>query len=360
MWYKPYGKTGKQVSVIGFGGMRFPRPKDPQAMADLVVYAHSQGINYFDTAPYYCDDKSEEIMGLAFKRLPRASFYCSTKCGSARGDELRQSLERSLTRLGVQAIDFFHIWCMLRPEQLQERLAGGAIPAALKAKEEGLVRHVVISAHMAGEEIATVLNSGHFEGITLGYNVLNFPFRQAGVAAAERLGLGVVTMNPLGGGMIPRQAERLTFLKGEGDRSVTEAALRFNISQPGITVALVGFAERAEIDQAVAAVENFKPYPAEHIERLKGRIREGFNGFCTGCGYCLPCPANVEIPKMMDSYNQKILDGGNIATRLREHWSLSPDAAAACTQCGHCEESCTQHLPIRDRLAEIAKLIDKK
>ena len=208
MWYKPYGQTGKQVSVIGLGGMRLPRPQDPQAMADLVVYAHDQGINYFDTAPLYCEDKSEEIMGRAFKAMPRDSFYCSTKCGSAKGDELRQSLERSLRRLGVEVIDFFHIWCLLRPGQLQERIDGGAIPAAVKAKEQGLIRHLVVSTHLPGAEIAKVLGTGTFEGVTLGYNVLNFPFRSEGVAAAQRLGLGVVTMNPLGGGIIPRRPRR--------------------------------------------------------------------------------------------------------------------------------------------------------
>jgi hypothetical protein len=248
---------------------------------------------------------------------------------------------------------------MLRPGQLKERVEGGAIAEGLKAKKQGLIRHFVISAHMAGAEIASVLGSGYFEGITLNYNVLNFPFRQEGVGAAERLGLGVVTMNPLGGGMVPRQADRLEFLRGPGDRSVVEAALRFNLSQPGITVALVGFAERKEIDQAVGAVEKFTPHPAEHIERLKTRIRAGFNGFCTGCGYCMPCPSNVEIPKLMDAYNQSILDGGSIVGRLKDFWGMAPDAAAACVQCGRCEESCTQHLPIRERLQAIAALVEK-
>jgi predicted aldo/keto reductase-like oxidoreductase len=359
MWYKPYGQTGHQVSVIGFGGMRFPQPQDPQAMADLVRYAHDRGINYFDTAPIYCDDKSEEIMGRAFQGMPRDSFYCSSKCGSARGDELRQSLERSLRRLGLETIDFYHIWCLLHPRQLQERIEGGAIAAAVQAKEQGLIRHLVVSTHLPGDEIAKVLASGYFEGMTLGYNALNFPFRSEGVAAAQRLGLGVVTMNPLGGGMIPRNAERLAFLMGPGDRSVTEAALRFNVSQPGITVALVGFAERREIDQAVAAVDGFTAYPPAHIDRLKSRVRDSFNGFCTGCGYCLPCPSEVEIPKFMDSYNQSILDGTGILQWLKGHWNLGPADAAACTQCGHCEDSCTQHLPIRDRLAQIAALTEK-
>ncbi|MFA5263768.1 MAG: aldo/keto reductase [Opitutaceae bacterium] len=358
MWQKTYGKTGKKISVVGFGGMRFAKPEDIDGSAEIVRHAHSRGINYFDTAPYYCDDHSEDIFGRAMKTLPRDSFYVSTKCGEASGDKLRASLERSLTRLNVAKIDFFHIWCLLRPEQLKERMDGGAIPAAIKAKEEGLIGHLVVSSHLDGDGIAAVMDTGIFEGMTIGYNAINFPFRAKALDSALRHNAGVVTMNPLGGGLIPRNAERLAFLKGPQDRDVVQAAIRFNISQPAITAALVGFASKDEVDQAVAAVENFSPYPAEHIERIKAHLSSSFDGFCTGCGYCLPCPADLEIPKLMDVFNHKILEGTDDAmrNRLKWHWSLSPEVAEACLQCGECESECTQHLPIMERMKAIASL----
>jgi hypothetical protein len=358
MWKKSYGKTGKEISVIGFGGMRFAKPEDLDLSAAIVHHAHARGINYFDTAPYYCDDRSEIICGHAFKTMPRDSYYVSTKCGVTEGPKLRESLERSLTRLNVDHIDFFHIWCLLRPEQLQQRILGGAIAAAQKAKEEGLIRHLVVSAHMDGGDISGILDSGLFEGITLGYNAINFPYREAGVASASRQGLGVVTMNPLGGGVIPANAERLAFLMAPGDKSIIESALRFNISNPAITSALVGFSTIAEVDQAIDAVQNFTPYPAEHIQQIKEQLTRSFDGICTGCGYCLPCPASIEIPKLMDVYNQRILgcDDPTLRSRLKDHWSISPDMAAACMDCGACESSCTQHLPIMERLKGIAAL----
>jgi len=358
MWQKPYGRTGKCISVIGFGGMRFENPADLEASAELVHYAHGKGINYFDTAPYYCDDRSEAIFGRAIRTLPRDSFYISTKCGEASADAMRASLERSLQRLGVDSIDFFHVWCLLRPDQLQERIDGGAVGAAQRAKEEGLIKHLVVSAHLNGDDIAGVLDAGLFEGMTIGYNAINFPFRAKALDAALRHNIGVVTMNPLGGGVIPRNAARLDFLRGPHDRDVVEAAIRFNVSQPAITAALVGFANRQEVDAAVAAVENFQPYPPEHIARVKAHLSSGFDGFCTGCGYCLPCPAALEIPKLMDVFNQRILDGTDQAMRdrLKWHWSMAPDVAAECLKCGQCEEACTQHLPIIERLAAIAGL----
>jgi uncharacterized protein len=359
MLYKTYGQTGKQVSVIGFGGMRFPGPQDIDANAELILYAHRKGINYFDTAPFYCEDRSEESFGAAIKQLAPGSFYISTKCGDADGAKLRASLERSLQRLGVPRIHFFHLWCLLRPGEWDERVKGGAVAAAFKAKEEGLIEHVVASSHLPGAEIGELLSREPLEGVTLGYSAINFTFRQAAVDAAGRLGRGVVAMNPLGGGIIPRNAARFEFLRGPGDRSVVEAALRFNISQPAVTVALVGFSNKSEVDEACAAVENFTPYNAAHIEAVRSKILQSLNGLCTGCGYCLPCPAGIEIPKMMDAYNQKILSGETakaISDRLKWHWRLSPQDAGVCTLCGTCEEHCTQHLEIRDRLKEIASL----
>jgi predicted aldo/keto reductase-like oxidoreductase len=361
MWTKPYGKTGKNISVIGFGGMRFPQPHDLDASAELLRYAHAKGINYFDTAPFYCDDKSEEIFGRAFQTLPRDSFYVSTKSMAATDDALRAGLEKSLRRLRVDYIDFFHIWCLLQPGQLKERLDKGAIPAAQRAKEEGLIKHLVVSSHLGGDDNADVLASGLFEGITIGYNALNFPFRGKTLEAALRHNVGVVTMNPLGGGLIPRHAKRLAFLQGPQDNDVVQAAIRFNVSQSAITAALVGFASKEEIDQAVAAVENFTPYPADHIERVKANIGASFEGFCTGCGYCLPCPVELPIPKLMDAFNHRILEGTDesVINRLKWHWSLSPDVAAACLECGDCEATCTQHLPLRERLHAIAALAQK-
>lgn len=358
MWQKQYGKTGKSISVIGFGGMRFATPQDLDASAEIVLHAHARGVNYFDTAPWYCEDKSEDIVGLAIKSMPRDSFYISTKCMDADGAKMRASIERSLKRLNVQKIDFFHVWCLLKPESLGERVAGGAVAAAMQAKSEGLINHVVVSTHLGGEDIAKVLESGYFEGVTLGYNALNFPFRGKALEAAMKHNVGVVTMNPLGGGMIPRNAERLAFLKGPQDKDVVQAALRFNVSHPAVTAALVGAASKAEVDEAVEAVENFKPYPPEHIEQIKAHITASFEGFCTGCGYCLPCPADLDIPKLMDVYNMRILGDNDqgMRNRLKWQWAMAPDTAAACIQCGDCENACTQHLPIRERLEAIAAL----
>jgi predicted aldo/keto reductase-like oxidoreductase len=364
MLYKEYGKTGKKISVVSFGGMRFSNPQDIDANAQVVLHAYRRGINYFDTAPEYCKDHSEDIFGAAIRRMDRKRIYISTKCADADGGKLRKSLERSLKRLNVQWIDFFHIWCIVHPHQWLERKKGGAVAAALKAKDEGLIRHLAVSSHLSGKDLRDLLAEGIFEGVTLGYCVLNFPYRQQAVDAAGRRRLGVMTMNPLGGGLIPRHAKRFDFIRASSDESVVAAAIRFNISQPAVTSALVGFKTTQHVDEAVAAVENLpkKPYPPAHLKAMRQKIVAAFNDFCTGCGYCLPCPAGVDTPRMMDTYNFRLLgaDDQQLTNRLKWHWDLKPADALACTLCGACEERCTQHLPIRKRMRELQALAKGK
>jgi len=362
MLQKTYGTTGKKVSVIGFGGMRFANPDDIDANARIVLHAYRRGINYFDTAPAYCNDRSEEIIGAAVRQMDRAGIFVATKCMESDGARLRESLERSLKRLNVDCIDFFHIWCLLTLEGWKERKTAGAVAAAQKAKEEGLISHLVVSAHLNGPDLRGVLEEGVFEGATLGYCAVNFPYRQEAIDAAGAMGLGIVTMNPLGGGLIPKHAKRFDFIRSPKDASVTAAALRFNVSQPAITSALVGFTTIQQVDEAVEAVENFQPYDAAHITAMRKKILENFEGLCTGCGYCLPCPVGINIPRMMDAYNYAMLQGKpqSVLGRLRWHWGLSPADAKACSLCGTCEERCTQHLPIRDRLKEIAAIPTEK
>jgi len=296
MIYRKYGQTDKDVSAIGFGGMRFPNSDSNEKNAELLLHAHERGINYFDTAPGHCDDTSEDISGIALRQMKPGTFYVSTKCGSPDGTELRTSLERSLERLGVDRIRFFNIWRIKSAEGWESRKKGGAVDALLRARDEGLVEHVVCSTHMTRAEAAKMFDEKKFEGVTLGYNAVNFPFREQIVADARRHAMGVVAMNPLNGGLIPQHAERFDFIRSEGDANVVHAALRFIVSNPEIASALVGFNTKEEIDQAVDSMEHFIPLSPDQQTTIKAHIADSFKGLCTGCGHCLPCPQGLQDP----------------------------------------------------------------
>ncbi len=368
MQYREYGKTGKKVSVVGFGGMRFIKEEyenDIGKCAEIVRKASELGINYFDTAPFYCEDKSEEIMGEAFKDMPKP-FYVSTKSGlqhEPTADDVRRRVEKSLKHLGVQKINFFHMWCIMNLQQYEKVMAtGGPYEGALKAKEEGLIEHLVISTHCNGEEIEKIVNDDAFEGITLGYNASNFAFRQQGIKAAYKKGIGVVTMNPLGGGIIPQNPDYYSFIKQDDEDTLAQAALKFNISHQEITVALAGIGSFEELEENIKAGENYGKMTPEKLEKMAIMLNQSLDSLCTGCSYCKGCPQDIEIPKLMDAYNMYLLkkDKKEIIDRLQWHWGMdknySIEKASICIECGRCEKLCTQHLPIIERLSYIASL----
>lgn len=370
MIYRPYGSTGKQVSVIGFGGMRFG--KDDDYAAEVVRHANARGINYFDTAPFYCDDRSEGIFGKAFKNMP-GDFYVSTKSMIRKertADEVRGRIELSLERLGVEKINFFHMWCIMDLEQYRNIMApGGPYEGAMKAKAEGLVDHVVFSTHCTGKDIRTIIEDDVFEGVLLGYNVINHPFRQEGVKAALEHNVGVVTMNPLGGGLIPRYQDHFSFIRQEEEETTVQAALRFNASQPGITVVLSGMGSMEEVDENVEAVS--RPLVVSNAKRqeIESRLTEKLNTLCTNCQYCREkkCPSEIKMNHFMEAYNMLLLMGDEqeVLRQLdyyRQNGDLKADDAlpGECIACGVCEALCTQKLPIIQRLDEVQKIINRQ
>ncbi|MBI9099742.1 MAG: aldo/keto reductase [Spirochaetaceae bacterium] len=359
MEYRNY--KGRKTAALGFGGMRFENPGDMDSSVETVLRAYEKGITYFDTAPGYCDDKSEIIIGEAIKEMKKGSrpFTISTKSSKADGAELREQLEESLKRLNVDTIDYYNCWYVLTRKDWESRKKGGAVDAILKAKEEGLIKHAVFSTHLPGPIIREVIEEGYFEGVTLGYSMINFPFRQDGIKAAVENDMGVVVMNPLGGGVITENEDAFSFLKVHKDQSMLEAALHFLLSDPRITVPLVGFRNKNDVDTAVAAVESFKPYTEQEIQYIQKKVESEFNQLCTSCMYCNVCPEDIPVWSFMEAYNHLTLKGSeSVSDRLKWHWGTDIAVLDKCTKCLKCERACTQTLPIMDRFEELKKAVN--
>jgi hypothetical protein len=367
MLYTNYGKTNIKLSVISCGGMRFSNPTDIDKNAAVVKAAYDAGINYFDTAPYYCDDKSEDIFGAALKTMLKTRkekpFYISTKSGKFEPQEVRENFENSLRRLGVDCIDFYHFWCISSLDDYNNRKKKGALGEFIRLKEEGLIKHLCVSTHMTGTDIGKMLEDYPFEGVLLGYCAMNFAYRDAGLDTAAKMGKGVVVMNPLGGGLIPQYPERFNFVKSREDETVVEGALRFLINDKRITTSLIGFNNEKEIKDAVKAVDGFKPISDKKISEIRDGIKQNFNELCTSCQYCDKCPKGIPVPKLMEAYNHYMLSGKPIdmMERLKWHWGIEADSEylRMCNECGTCEKACTQKLPIRKRLKDILEHAEK-
>ena len=369
MIYSEYGKTGLKVSAVGFGGMQFDKDKSNRENAQLLQYAYDKGINYFDTAPNYCNDTSEDIFGIAIKQMSsfRDKFYVSTKGMPTEFDTAKKAedaVKKSLKRLKADYIDFYHVWCIRSMDQYHLAMKpGGQYEGLLKLKEQGLIRNIVVSTHLRGEEVQAIVAEDHFEGVLLGVNILNFMFRFKGVKAAHDANWGTVAMNPLSGGMIPKFENELGFLASEGE-TPTEAAIRFCVASPEITVALVGFTTKEHIDTACRIADNCKPMTAADLERIKANVTGNMDSICTGCGYCMgTCPENIPVANYMQVYNEKAMfrkseeEMLNLAAFSHKFGLLvdKPANAKDCIECAACEEACTQHLDIINRLAELAE-----
>jgi len=360
MLYREYGQTGKKVSLLGFGGMRFAHIDDHDECVRVMTAAAEGGVNYFDTAPGYFETKSETVFGKGFAELRRRKipYYCATKTFASGPDDIRREIEAQLKRMDIPAIDFYHIWCITSLENWRSRKQNGILQTFRKLKEEGLIRHICVSSHLIKDEIKELLmEQGEVEGVLFGYSLYNFQTRQAAFDAIRKNKLGAVVMNPLGGGLIPQNPARFDFLKRDGEE-IVPAALRFLWDHPEISVTLVGFDTLQHVEQALAAIEDYKPRAEAELAALKENVLASLEGICTGCAYCDDCPQGIPIPKFMDAYNQKILSAPDtkdpIGERLYWHWNLERQIANKCSACGQCEKACTQHINIIERLKEIA------
>ncbi len=361
MIYRDYGKTGKKVSLLGFGGMRFKNVDNRDECVQMMLTAAQGGVNYFDTAPKYFGIRSEAVFGEGFAEMRRQNlpYYLATKTFASSESDIRKEIEAQLKRLNVPYIDFYHMWCVKDPGEWQARKQAGIIQAFKKLKDEGLIKHICVSSHLTQDQIEDLLMEDVFEGVLMGYSAYNFRTREKAFRSIKARNLGAVVMNPLGGGIIPAHPELFSCLKRNPEETIVDAALHFLWDHPEISVTLVGFSNESEVKDALRAMDNYVPRTAAELESVKEASSISMEGLCTGCGYCEDCPQNIPIPQYMDSYNQSLLnpnDAKAIGNRLLMHWGIDPKGAGDCIECAQCEANCTQHLPIIDRLKEISRL----
>jgi len=365
MQYRVLGRTGLRVSALGFGTMRFKMADghvDQELAVQVLHRAMDLGLNYFDSAVGYCNAESEMVLGKALKGR-RDGKVISTKYPpwnrSLTADDCRQVIEQSLSRLGVDVIDIYHMHS-LDWETAQKVLAkGGAVDGARKAKEEGLVMHLGFSFHDDPKRMLDIIEAApDFDVVTCQYNLLDRANEES-MASAHDQGLGVVVMGPVGGGRLGFPSEQLQGMLPGGTRSTPEVALRFVLANPNVSVALSGMntVEMVEENAATASRESTLTEDEQQaIVEALAENRRLADLYCTGCGYCMPCPNGVNIPENFRLMNLHRVWGLTGPARDR-YQRFGPDRdnnlnAGACVECGECEPKCPQKIPIIEQLKE--------
>ncbi len=371
MIFRTLGRTGLRVSQLGFGAMRLPMAGsggkfvDREKAIPMMHRAFAGGVNYIDTAVGYCERDSQRVVGEALEGW-RERVIVSTKNPYFGPDERiwRQNLEESLKLLRVEYIDIYNLhgitW-KIYEDTIERRI----MKWMEAAQEEGLARHICCSFHDSNEALRRIIDTGRFASITLQYNMLDRRLED-GIAYAHERGAGVVVMGPVGGGRLAEPSGALETV-ARGKSRIPETALRFVLANPGISTALSGMSSMEHVEENIAIASDPEPLSGDFLEDMKlqlTRLRGMADLYCTGCGYCLPCPREVSIPRIFELYNQaKVYD---IWKTSREAYSQIGKVpwepgknAVACIECGECEIKCPQRIPIRAQLAESHRMLSE-
>ena len=369
MEYTTFGNTGYKVSKLGFGAMRLPmvelnnkKDVDYDRAIAMMQRAYDLGVNYVDTAPYYCDALSEVAVGRSLKGY-RDKVYLSTKnpIEDLSGDNWLSRLEASLKKLDTDYIDFYHFWGIgLERFKSWYGQDFGPFEAARKAKEQGLIKHISFSYHDDAKNMPEIIDSGFFESVLLQYNLLDRS-NEDNLVYAKSKGLGVVVMGPVGGGRLGAPSHIIQGLLKDKPQSSAEVAMRFVLSNPNMHIALSGMSTIEQVEENVKLASRTDILSDEEKTRVISMMQENHKLaelYCTGCDYCMPCPQNINIPHIFNIMNyHRVYEISDYAKGQYKEviegtgWVKSADATK-CTECAACEDKCPQKLPIIKQLKE--------
>jgi len=366
----------KEVSRLGFGLMRLPRNPENRAQIDyeasekLIDYAIANGVNYFDTA--YTYGGSEEFAGHALSKYPRESYYLATKCPPWKlqsPEDFERIFAEELERCQTDYIDFFlvHNFAeeMKRASGNEEHFEHfekvGMYELLQQKKAEGKVRHVGFSFHGTPKLLEKIVGKYDWDFAQLQINYIDWTAtdakRQYEILTEHNI--PVTVMEPLRGGALATLTDDAGALlkQARPDESLASWGLRYVASLPNVLTVLSGMNEMEQLTDNIATMTDFEPvteeetkllYEAATVYNKSGAVP------CTGCSYCMPCPAGVNIPRVFSIYNYY----KRVKFRIpfdNGYSSLTEDEkASSCVQCGQCVEKCPQHLTIPDYLQEIA------
>ena len=308
------GRTGITVNKNGFGALPVQRVSKEEAIR-LVHKAYDGGVRFFDTARAYSD--SEEKLGAAFEGM-REKVYIATKTAALTVDGFWKDLETSLATLKTDYIDIYQFH---NPSFCPKPGDGtGLYEAMLEAKAQGKIRHIGITNHRLA-----VANEAIDSGL---YETLQFPFCYLAtekdlelVKKCKEADMGFIAMKALSGGLINNSA----------------AAYAFEAQYDNV-LPIWGVQRRSELEEFISYIDN-PPVMNDEIKALIEHDRKELSGeFCRGCGYCMPCPAGIEINNC--ARMSLMIRRAPSAAQLTDEMQAKMRKIEECLHCGRCKSKC--------------------
>ncbi|MGY5881002.1 MAG: aldo/keto reductase [Candidatus Thorarchaeota archaeon] len=377
MQYRKLGKLGK-TSALGFGCMRLPideqtrKIKRDEAIA-LIRKGIDNGITYVDTAWTYHGGESEVVVGLALKDGYREKVTLVTKCPVGhpeftKPEDFERYLDEELERLDVDSLDVYLLHALNKKSYEEKVLKFNLVERAMKAKEEGKIKHLGFSFHDTVEVLKEIIDSGNFELMLVQYNIVDQVNHEMINYAGEK-GLAVAIMGSVGGGRLAgtELPDEMKKWLSPGRNNFVDLAFKFVLSNPNVSVALSGMGSDEMLDDNLALTSRDgydKPLEMERqsIEDISKRFKELCDNICTQCKYCQPCPNEVNISSIFAALQRAEIYGDMEKAKYyysvigKMPWAPGTNASA-CVECGECLEKCPQGIEIIDQLKKAHEIL---
>jgi uncharacterized protein len=378
MLYRKMPNSETPLSVLGYGCMRLPTTAagaidKPKAKAQL-RYAIDHGLNYLDTAYIYHMGASERFLGEhVLTEGYREKVQIATKLPCmliTKKEQIQKFFDKQLERLHTDRIDFYLLRALNGSLWVRMK-ALGIVEFMDELKKNGQISHMGFSFHGPLNEFKAICDDYAWDFTQVQYNLLDEHFQAGaeGIDYAAKKGMGVIIMEPLRGGIlvgkIPKTVQEI-WEKATVQRSPADWALRWIWNNPHVTVVLSGMNEDAHILEnlstaGTSAPNSLAPQEIAIIDEVKTEYGRLLQVGCTGCRYCMPCPAGINIPAAFHALNSLSLFGNVMALydyAVETGFNTNPAWTNQCLNCGICEKACPQHIEIRKEFVKVRRQLE--
>lgn len=371
MQYRKIKKAGDELSVLGFGAMRLPTKNGmihKEKAKELIYHAIDHGVNIIDTAYPYHGGSSESFLGEILKDGYREKVKLCTKMPAwsvRKYEDMKKYLDIQLNKLQTDCIDYYLIHNMSN-ERFKKLKDLGLIEFLERSRAEGKIKYIGFSFHSNLDSFKEVIDSYNWDVCLIQYNYLDEK-NQAGTEGlkyAYSKGIDIFIMEPLKGGLLAKVPDEALHIFEEQNNSRTPAdwALRWVLNHPEVASVFSGMNEHDQLTDNLKVADEVQPDSLTEDElKMYDQVKEVYNKLmkidCSGCGYCMPCPYGVDIPRCFNIYNQKYMfhktPTFDYLFILGGVFSGQEAYAGLCTNCGKCVRACPQKLEIPELLNDV-------
>jgi predicted aldo/keto reductase-like oxidoreductase len=372
MEYRRFGSIDWQPSALGFGCMRFPvldgdnSRIDEKLAAEMLLHAIDHGVNYIDTAYPYHGGTSEGFVGRTLEGAYRDKVKLATKLPSWKIEKAADFdfyLNEQLDRLKTEQIDFYLLHA-LNTDYWENINRFGVLDWIEKAQTDGRIKQIGFSFHDEYPVFKRIIDAYEkWDFCQIQYNFMDQAYQagKKGLQYAAARGIGVVIMEPLRGGRLidPPKGIQEIWDRAEAQRTAAEWSLQWLWNQPEVSLVLSGMSTLEQVEENIASASRSGIGTLSNADLdLIAEAKKTYEGFqlvpCTNCGYCVPCPEDVDIPRILKIYNDGIMyDKVESAKADYLMWVPAENKADLCVVCGECLDKCPQDIPISDWMEKI-------